>query len=80
MVVKDDKKAHRQVVTLGLTDGEQIEVLTGVAAGDRVIVDGLQKAKPGSPVKPVPAAEELAAGQPDGAARQADTAGEVAKR
>jgi multidrug efflux pump len=31
-----------------------------------VIVDGLQKAKPGSPVKAVPAAEELA-GQPDGA-------------
>jgi hypothetical protein len=31
-------------------------------------------------VKPVPAAEELASGQPDGAARQADSAGEVAKR
>ena len=40
MVVKDDKKAHRQVVTLGLNDGEQVEVLTGVAAGDRVIVKG----------------------------------------
>jgi len=40
MIVKDDKKAHRQVVTLGLTDGEHIEVLSGVAAGDRVIVKG----------------------------------------
>ena len=40
MIVKDDKKAHRQVVTLGLTDGEQVEVLSGVAAGDRVIVKG----------------------------------------
>jgi hypothetical protein len=40
MVVKDDKKAHRQVVTLGLTDGEQVEVLSGVAAGDRIVVKG----------------------------------------
>ena len=40
MIVKDDQKAHRQVVTLGLTDGEHIEVLSGVAAGDRVIVKG----------------------------------------
>ena len=40
MIVKDDKKAHRQVVKLGLTDGEQVEVLSGVAAGDRVIVKG----------------------------------------
>ena len=40
MIVKDDKKAHRQVVTLGLTDGEQVEILSGVAAGDRVIVKG----------------------------------------
>jgi multidrug efflux pump subunit AcrA (membrane-fusion protein) len=40
MIVKDDKKAHKQVVTLGLTDGEQVEVLSGVAAGDRVIVKG----------------------------------------
>jgi len=40
MIVKDDKKAHRQVVKLGLTDGEQVEVVSGVAAGDRVIVKG----------------------------------------
>jgi RND family efflux transporter MFP subunit len=40
MIVKDDKKAHRQVVKLGLTDGEHVEVLSGVAAGDRVIVKG----------------------------------------
>lgn len=40
MIVKDDKKAHRQVVTLGLTDGEHVEVLSGVAAGDRIVVKG----------------------------------------
>ena len=40
MIVKDDKKAHKQIVTLGLTNGEQVEVLKGVAAGDRVIVKG----------------------------------------
>jgi membrane fusion protein (multidrug efflux system) len=31
-------------------------VTEGLAAGDRVIVDGLQKAKPGAAVKAVPAA------------------------
>lgn len=40
MIVKDDNKAHRQVVKLGLTDGEMVEILSGVAAGDRVIVKG----------------------------------------
>ena len=29
----------------------------GLEAGERVIVDGLQKAKPGSQVKPIPAGE-----------------------
>ena len=40
MIVKDDKKAHRQIVKLGLTDGERVEILSGVASGDRVIVKG----------------------------------------
>lgn len=38
--VARDGKAHRQPVTLGLTDGEQVEIVTGLAAGEPVIVDG----------------------------------------
>lgn len=40
MIVKDDKKAHRQVVALGLTANGEVEILKGVAGGDRVIVKG----------------------------------------
>jgi membrane fusion protein (multidrug efflux system) len=79
LVDKEDKVSERVVTADRAINGEWL-ITAGLAAGDRVIVDGLQKAKPGSPVKAVPAAEELASGQPDGAARQADSAGEVAKR
>jgi RND family efflux transporter MFP subunit len=40
MIVKDDKKAHRQVVETGLSANGQVEIVKGVAAGDRVIVKG----------------------------------------
>jgi membrane fusion protein (multidrug efflux system) len=79
LVDKEDKVAERVVTADRAINGEWL-ITAGLAAGDRVIVDGLQKAKPGSPVKPVPAAEELAAGAPDGAARHAESAGEIAKR
>lgn len=38
--VAHDKKAQRRVVELGLTDGSRVEVRSGVAAGELVIVDG----------------------------------------
>jgi membrane fusion protein (multidrug efflux system) len=54
-------------------------ITAGLSAGDRVIVDGLQKAKLGSPVKPVPSAEELAANEST-TGLHADSANDVAKR
>jgi membrane fusion protein (multidrug efflux system) len=79
IVDKDEKVAERVVTADRSINGEWL-ITAGLNAGDRVIVDGLQKAKPGSPVKPVPAAEELAADAPGGAALQADTHNDVAKR
>jgi RND family efflux transporter MFP subunit len=38
--VVDGGKAHRHPVRLGLVDDTNVEVVSGVAAGDRVIVDG----------------------------------------
>ena len=38
--VARDNKAHRRAVRLGIDDGMRVEVLSGVSAGDRVIVDG----------------------------------------
>ena len=40
-------------VQLGALDGDYWIIQSGLAAGDRIVVDGLQKAVPGQPVKPV---------------------------
>jgi membrane fusion protein (multidrug efflux system) len=73
IVEKDDKVAERVVTADRAIEGEWL-ITAGLAAGDRVIVDGLQKAKPGSPVKAVPAAAEVNADLRAGATQ------EVAKR
>jgi len=46
--------------------GSQWLIEEGLRAGERVVVDGLQRIAPGAPVKPVPAADDGAAsgGQP----------------
>jgi membrane fusion protein, multidrug efflux system len=54
IVDKDDKVAERIVTADRAINGEWL-ITAGLTAGDRVIVDGLQKAKPGSQVKPVQA-------------------------
>ncbi len=46
-----DGKAHRSNVTLGETAGNCIAVLTGISAGDQVIVDGYQKVSEMTAVK-----------------------------
>jgi membrane fusion protein (multidrug efflux system) len=49
----DNKVVPRPVKTVAMAGGDFI-VGSGVAPGDLVIVDGVQKARPGSVVKPVP--------------------------
>lgn len=49
----DDKPAARPVRIGGGADGDWI-VVEGLAAGERVVVDGFQKMRPGMAVKPVP--------------------------
>jgi membrane fusion protein (multidrug efflux system) len=44
-------------VQTGAWSGDAWIIERGLAAGDRVIVDGVQKAAPGRPVKPVPAVD-----------------------
>jgi membrane fusion protein (multidrug efflux system) len=50
MIVKADKKAHKQVVEVGLSAGEDVEIIRGVAAGDQVIVDGQHELPDGAAV------------------------------
>ncbi len=51
MVVGDDGAAHKKPVTLGITDGEDVQVLSGVAPGDMVITGGAYGLDDGTKVK-----------------------------
>ena len=49
-VVHEDR-AERRAVTVGATDGEQIEVVSGVSAGERIVVEGVSTLTDGARVK-----------------------------
>ncbi len=49
MVLNKDGKVEQRVLQVGGTIGDKWLVKSGLAAGDRVIVEGLQKVKPGAP-------------------------------
>ena len=51
MLVNAENKAEPRTVRAEQSIGDKWVVTEGLAAGDRVIVEGLQKAKPGSPVQ-----------------------------
>lgn len=57
MVVGEGNKAELRELQTGQTIGDQWLVLSGLDVGDRVIVEGLQKIKPGVAVNPVDASE-----------------------
>ena len=61
LVVGADNMVALRTITPGEKIGDLLIARDGVKPGDRVIVDGIQKARPGSPVNPTPAG---AAGQP----------------
>jgi membrane fusion protein (multidrug efflux system) len=67
LVVGQDGKVARKDVTTDTQQQGQWVVTSGLAAGDQVIVDGLQKAQPGQPAKAVPYAPK-AQGAPNGQA------------
>ena len=54
LLVAPDGKAAPRPVQIGSAQGNDWVVLGGLKPGDQVIVDGLQKVRPGGPVKPVP--------------------------
>jgi len=80
LVVEPGDKVTERVVTADRAINGEWLITAGLAPGERVIVDGLQKAKPGAQVKPVPAAEELAANVKNGADLHADAVGDVTRR
>ncbi len=54
MIVGTGEKAEPRPIKVVRTVGDSWLVSDGLKAGDRVILEGLQKARPGSPVKAVP--------------------------
>jgi membrane fusion protein (multidrug efflux system) len=70
LTVGPDNKVRQQPVTLGRQVAQGFIVTKGLSGGEQVIVQGLQKVRPGEVVKPVP---EPASG--DTATAQADPSG-----
>ncbi len=56
MVVNAEKKVERRQLTTDRAVGNAWLVTDGIRPGDQVIVEGLQKVRPGAQVNPVPAA------------------------
>jgi membrane fusion protein (multidrug efflux system) len=50
-----DNKAVQRRIQLGQSTSTVAAVISGIALGDKVIVEGLQKVRPGQPVNPGPA-------------------------
>jgi membrane fusion protein (multidrug efflux system) len=68
LIVDKDGKVETREVRVSRTIGDQWLVEDGLAAGDRVIVEGLQKVQPGMPVTTVEASAAAAVAQPAGIA------------
>jgi membrane fusion protein (multidrug efflux system) len=69
-LVGTDDKATQKPVRVGETIGQDILILEGVKAGDRIITEGLQKVREGVPVQPKTGVE-MAQAAADETARQA---------
>jgi multidrug efflux system membrane fusion protein len=51
-VVKSDQTVEARPVTVGVTDGDDVAIDTGLAAGEQVVVDGAERLRDGSQVAP----------------------------
>ena len=68
-LIKDDSTVTVRPVKLGITDGNRVEVLSGVEPGDRIVIDGADKLREGAKVI---VRSEADASNPAGAAKVPD--------
>ncbi len=87
LVVGEGGKTSTRSVTISGASGSNWIVRSGLTAGEKVIVEGFQKMRPGAPVKPVPwtgatvaAAATPAASAPPGAPPAASAPAAAASR
>ncbi|MBT0652420.1 efflux RND transporter periplasmic adaptor subunit [Geomobilimonas luticola] len=71
MVVGAEEKVEPRTIKVARTVGDNWLVGEGLKAGDRVILEGIQKARPGTTVKAVPFGSKPAEGAPAAAAQPA---------
>jgi len=71
LVVGAGDKVEPRVLKVSRALGDKWLVEDGLKTGDRVIVEGVQKARPGTQVKPVPFAAKAVGAQPAAAAQPA---------
>jgi membrane fusion protein (multidrug efflux system) len=71
MVIGPDGKVGQRMLSLDRAIGDQWLVTSGLNSGDRLIIEGLQKVRPGMPVREVPYGGAKAAAN-SGAAERAD--------
>lgn len=62
-VISPDGKATQRPVKVGETIGESVLIAEGLKAGERIVVEGLQKVREGAPVKAM-TAQEMAQAAP----------------
>ncbi|HEY6871536.1 MAG TPA: efflux RND transporter periplasmic adaptor subunit [Geobacteraceae bacterium] len=79
MVVGADEKVEPRLIKVARTVGDDWLVSEGLKAGDRVILEGTQKARPGTQVKVVPF-DAAPAPAPGGAAQPATAARPAAEK
>lgn len=68
LVLNQANLVEQRILTTGGTQGDKWLVRSGLAAGDRVIVEGLQKVRPGAPASVAKPAAAVAGGAPAAAA------------
>jgi multidrug efflux system membrane fusion protein len=71
-LVNADSTVSVRPVKLGVTDGDRVEVLSGLQPGDRVVIDGADKLRDGAKivVRSPADANAAAAGTPDQGGRK----------
>ncbi len=80
LVVGKDGKVEARDLELDRALGDRWLVTGGLADGDQVIVEGLQKIRPGVPVKPVPYAPRPASASPSAGGPQPPSGPQAAAR
>jgi membrane fusion protein (multidrug efflux system) len=60
-VVGPDNKAEQRRIQLGQSTAVMGSVISGLSPGEKVIVEGLQRVRPGQPVSPGPASPQMLA-------------------